>query len=359
MSAQIILKDPAIPLGSTVLVTGVNGLLGSHIANQFLAAGYNVRGTVRSAEKNSWMRAFFKERYANVNFELCEVRDMAVDGSFDEAVRGCSGVIHTTSSITLQTPEPEPAISENTKTVLTCLESATAEKSVKRFVLTSSAWAISAPRSNTDFVVSAKDWNEQSIQDAYAVGTPASNPMTIFMGAKTIAEKESWKFVKDRKPAFVLNTVNPDTVFGAVLDPEHQGMPSTSGLIRMLFKGQGLDILKFIEPQYFCDAADQARLHVGALIHPSAANERFVGHADRWNWNDILKMFREWYPDEKFPADMDLGKDISTVEDARSLELLKDVYGQDGWTSLEHSIRLNVDSFVKADVKDQNAMFGT
>lgn len=41
-------------------------------------------------------------------------------------------------------------------------------------------------------------------------------------------------------------------------------------------------------------------------------------------YSDILKMFQEWYPDRDFSADMELGKDVSIVDDARSLELLKD-----------------------------------
>lgn len=361
MSSTVHLREPAIPFGSTVLVTGVNGLVGSHIADQLLAAGYNVRGTVRSAQKNLWMPIFFKERYdsASVTFELCEVGDMAVEGCFDQAVKGCSGVLHTTSSINLRCTEPEPAILENIQTVLTCLRSAAAEKSVKRFVLTSSAWAIASPKSNIEFVVSSRNWNDEAIKDAYAMGTPASNGLSIFMAGKTLAERECWNFVKERKPGFVFNTVHPATLFGAILSPENQGIPSTPGLVRMLFKGQGLDILRFIHPQYHCDCADVGRLHVATLIHPSAAGERFLGHSERWNWNDILSMFREWYPDKEFPDNMDLGRDLSIVDDARSLQLLKDVYEQVGWKSLRHSIRLNVDSFITGPVKEENAMFGT
>ena len=37
--------------GKTVLVTGITGFVGSHVALSALRAGYNVRGAVRSLEK--------------------------------------------------------------------------------------------------------------------------------------------------------------------------------------------------------------------------------------------------------------------------------------------------------------------
>lgn len=351
MSPPIILKTPAIPVGSTVLVTGVNGLIASHIADQLLLAGYNVRGTVRNLERCAWMTSFFANRYASaiVKFELVQVPDMSMPGCFDNAVHGCAGVIHTTSSVEMQATSPEPTISNNTKTVMTCLESAAKEPSMKRFVLTSSAWAVSSPQPDISFTVSPRDWNEQAIEDAYATGTPASNGMSIFMAGKTLAEKECWKFIQERRPSFVFNAVLPDTTFGSVLNPEHQGIPSTAGLVRMLFEGQGLDMLRWIQPQYLIDTIDCARLHVAALIHPGVKSERLLGHAEPWNWNDLLDIFRKRFPGRTFPEDMQLGRDISTVENEGSVKLLREVYGQERWTSLEESVSANVASFLDRD----------
>lgn len=45
MSGESATDGGAAPL---VLVTGVSGFLGAHCAQQLLAAGYRVRGTVRS-----------------------------------------------------------------------------------------------------------------------------------------------------------------------------------------------------------------------------------------------------------------------------------------------------------------------
>lgn len=91
------LDNLAVPKGSTVLVTGANGLLGSHIAKQYLEYGYKVRGTVRDPAKNSWLVDAFEKRYGKGQFELFQTLDMVSEGAFDEAVKGMSIFEHATS----------------------------------------------------------------------------------------------------------------------------------------------------------------------------------------------------------------------------------------------------------------------
>ncbi|OBT87729.1 hypothetical protein VE02_04067 [Pseudogymnoascus sp. 03VT05] len=63
------LDNAVIPKGSLVLVTGANGLMGSHVAKQFLEYGY-------------------KKDYGKDRFELVQVDDLTAKGAFDEAVKG-------------------------------------------------------------------------------------------------------------------------------------------------------------------------------------------------------------------------------------------------------------------------------
>ena len=79
---------PAIPPGSLVLVTGANGFIGSHVADQFLAAGYRVRGTVRSESKGLWLKELFDKKYSSGKFEIAIVPDMTLKGAFDDATEG-------------------------------------------------------------------------------------------------------------------------------------------------------------------------------------------------------------------------------------------------------------------------------
>jgi nucleoside-diphosphate-sugar epimerase len=79
-----------IPPGATILVTGVNGLIGSHVADQLLKRGYHVRGAVRDVEKNKWLAEYFEEQYKDAKFELVAVPDMTAEGCYDEVVDGVS-----------------------------------------------------------------------------------------------------------------------------------------------------------------------------------------------------------------------------------------------------------------------------
>jgi nucleoside-diphosphate-sugar epimerase len=82
------MSSTAIPKGSTVLITGVNGYIASHVADQVIAAGYRVRGTVRSDSKGELMTEVYEKRHGPGKFEFVVVPDMGVDHAFDDAVKG-------------------------------------------------------------------------------------------------------------------------------------------------------------------------------------------------------------------------------------------------------------------------------
>ena len=78
----------ALEPGKLILVTGVNGLIGSHVADQLLERGYRVRGVVRDVTKVDWLTEFFCERHKNASFELVSVPDMTTEGCYDDAAKG-------------------------------------------------------------------------------------------------------------------------------------------------------------------------------------------------------------------------------------------------------------------------------
>jgi nucleoside-diphosphate-sugar epimerase len=82
------MSSTTIPKGSTVLITGVNGYIASHVADQVITAGYRVRGTVRSEAKGELMTEVYEKRHGPGKFESVVVPEMTVGHAFDDAVKG-------------------------------------------------------------------------------------------------------------------------------------------------------------------------------------------------------------------------------------------------------------------------------
>lgn len=278
----------AVPKGSTVLVTGVNGLLGSHTADQFLEHGYKVRGTVRDTEKNAWLQALFDKKYGKGSFELFKVSDLTAEGAFDEAVKGMlsteefiiradhrtgtSIVAHSASIVTFAA-DPNAVIPPAIAFALNALKSAYKEASVKRFVLTSSSSAaiVSDPAA-PGVEVTEDSWSEAAVKAAWA--DPPYNQDrggVVYAASKTESEQAVWKYHKEnrnKRPDLVVNTgeilsdcdtacsygiltlsVLPNFNFGKSLDPVNQGYASSSALPVALWQGQVTPFHHMIVPR--------------------------------------------------------------------------------------------------------------
>jgi nucleoside-diphosphate-sugar epimerase len=81
-------SESAIPKGSTVLVTGANGFIGSHVADQLLLAGYKVKGTVRSEDKGKLIAETFEKRHGKDAFSYVVMEDMSAEGAFHNVMKG-------------------------------------------------------------------------------------------------------------------------------------------------------------------------------------------------------------------------------------------------------------------------------
>jgi nucleoside-diphosphate-sugar epimerase len=85
-----------LPKMPTVLITGINGFVAVHTAVKYLENGWNVRGTVRSADKGDKALALpvFKQYKDKIDYVIVE--DL-IKGDFNEALKGVDAIAHCAS----------------------------------------------------------------------------------------------------------------------------------------------------------------------------------------------------------------------------------------------------------------------
>jgi len=261
--------------------------------------------------------------------------DQLMVEAFNEALKEVSGVVHVASNTSLST-KPADVIDPVVKATLSILQSASKQPSVKSFVLTSSIAAAVLPPSTIEFDVGGGSWNQESVDKAYSLpDDDIFKSMHIYSASKALGEQAAWKFVKEQKPGFVLNTILPGANFGPILDPEQ---PATlAGALRDTFLGKP-SFFQSLRPQWFVDVRDDALLHVRVLTCPPPGGERVYAVAAPFNYNDVLHTFRKLYPGKSFPEDIEgLARDLTRYDNKLGTELLG------SWIGLEDCIKANTE----------------
>ncbi|GES57883.1 NAD dependent epimerase/dehydratase [Aspergillus terreus] len=327
----------ALPPGSRILVTGANGYLASHVAEQLLTLGYLVRGTVRAPKP--WLDQYFDERYRKGMFESVIVPSFEDKYIINRVLDDVDGVVHLASDLTFST-DPEAVIPWVVQATVGILEEAAKRSSVKRVVLVSSSSATymlnPAPEGRT---IHADTWNEEAVRLAWDEQTPLDKKgMAVYAASKTEGERQSWKWVQEHRHSFVFNTVLPSFSVGRILHPEIFG--STMGWTRKLLEGDPAAFSKFPE-QWFVDVEDVARLCIIGLLDINVKSERLFGFAGQANWTDVVRMLRELRPNNQRipnPPQNEKRDNTRVVPRDRAEQLLKNFYGQAAWTPIRHSL---------------------
>jgi nucleoside-diphosphate-sugar epimerase len=249
---------------STVLVTGGSGFIGSHCLLQLLAAGHQVRTTVRTLGREADVRAMLKVGGAEPGDRLNFVEaDLEKDAGWPAAVAGCDYVLHVASPFPPSLPQHEDELivpaREGTLRVLRAARDA----GVKRVVLTSSFTAIGYGQQPQQAPFNEANWTNPNAADVQP-----------YVKSKTLAERAAWDFIAYEGRDLQLSVVNPVGVFGPVLGPDY----STSILlVQRLMDGA----LPGVPKIYFgvVDVRDVADLHIRAMTDPAAKGERFLAVA--------------------------------------------------------------------------------
>ncbi|WP_431878619.1 SDR family oxidoreductase [Amycolatopsis sacchari] len=265
--------------GESVLVTGGSGFVGAHCILRLLDAGYTVRTTVRSPEREEHVRGLLRAGGAEPGEALgFAYADLTSDEGWATAVRGCDYVLHVASPFPATVPRHEDDLIVPARDGALRVLRAARDAGVRRVVLTSSFAAMSYGHGGIDRTFTEQDWTNV---DGAGVSAYAKS--------KTLAERAAWDFVDREGASLELAVVNPVGVLGPVLGAE---VSTSSTLIQRLLNRElpALPRLSFA----LVDVRDVADLHVRAMTDPAAQGERFLAVAGETLWiADIARVLRD------------------------------------------------------------------
>lgn len=276
----------------TLLITGASGYLGGHLIKAALEKGYNVRATARSDSSAKKIAAQFPQSAAQLSYAI--VPDITNFKSYEQALRGISGVVHSASPFVLK-PEDnikdllEPAIQGS----LAILKAAQQwGDSVKRIVVTSSHASVCdlSKGKRPGYVYNEKDWNPVTFEEA-----STADGVVAYCASKAVAERAMWDWMTENRPNFDLVTVTPPWIFG----PYATELTTTKHLsesIQILY-----DLLKAEDiPPFdfggFADVREVAAAHILSFETPEAGGHRFwVGQ--NFNYQTAVDAARTQLPE--------------------------------------------------------------
>src|ERR1700731_831726 len=146
---------------SIVLVTGGSGFIGSHCILQLVAAGHEVRTTVRSLNREPDVRAMLKQGGAEVGARLSFfAADLENDQGWPQAVAGCDYVLHVASPFPANIPKHEDELIVPARHGALRVLRASRDAGVKRVVLTSSFAAIGYGHKSQTTPFNETNWTE-------------------------------------------------------------------------------------------------------------------------------------------------------------------------------------------------------
>jgi len=268
-----------------VLVTGATGFIAQHCMLQLLEAGYEVRGTARSANRAADVVAILSPHLSDAargRLDALEVvaADLTRDDGWRGAVEGCRFVMHIAS------PLPKGVVKDENELIVPARDGAlrvlraSHDAGVERVVLTSSLSAIIYGNDRSHLFTEA-DWSNL---DGKRIGA--------YDKSKTIAERASWEYmetIKDSSP-MELVAINPGLVLGPLLSSD---CGTSAEMVKRILdhKVPAIPNIGFAT----VDVRDVASAHVTAMVSPNAVGQRFICAEANHSMMEIAEILKTRY----------------------------------------------------------------
>ncbi|KAK2452365.1 alcohol dehydrogenase (NADP(+)) [Trifolium repens] len=275
-------------LSETVCVTGAAGFIGSWLVMRLIERGYMVRATVRDPDNMKKVKHLLELPGANSRLSLWKA-DLDKEGSFDEAIKGCTGVFHVATPMDFESKDPENEMIKPTiNGVLDIMKACLKAKTVRRLVFTSSAGTVNVTKNQK------LSWDENCWSDVEFCRRAKMTGWMYFV-SKTLAEQEAWKFAKEHNMDFI--TIIPPLVVGPFLSPSMP--PSLITALSPITGNEGH--YSIIKQGQFVHLDDLCEAHIFLFEHLEVEG-RYICCACEANIHHIAKLINAKYPEYNVPT---------------------------------------------------------
>ncbi|XP_061969052.1 dihydroflavonol 4-reductase-like [Populus nigra] len=284
----------------TVCVTGASGFIGSWLIMRLLEKGYAVRATVRDPDNMKKVKHLLELPKASTHLTLWKA-DLSVEGSYDEAIQGCTGVFHVATPMDFESKDPENEVIKPTiNGVLDIMRACANSKTVRKIVFTSSAGTVDVEEKRKP-VYDESCWSDLDfVQSIKMTGW-------MYFVSKTLAEQAAWNFAKENNLDFI--SIIPTLVVGPFI---MQSMPPSLLTALSLITGNEAHY-GILKQGHYVHLDDLCMSHIFLYENPKAEG-RYICNSDDANIHDLAKLLREKYPEYNVPAKFkDIDENLACV----------------------------------------------
>ncbi|OAV86218.1 hypothetical protein PTTG_02747 [Puccinia triticina 1-1 BBBD Race 1] len=283
------------PQPQKVLITGISGFVGAHVAKTFLDNGWEVIGTVRSAEKGESLLDLpgFSSFAKDGKIKFAVVEDIS-KADFNPILCGVDALAHTASPFHFDGKKFSDYAGPAIEGTLNVLKAAQGFPRIKAVVVTSSFVSVvdhtEPPEKQGGRVYSEADW----LPITYEAADASTDSSLWYCASKKLAEEAAWR-VKEAGAPWNLATICPPMIFGPVIHTENlSGLNESSRQLYDLFAGNTHGEVPPTRFPCLSDVRDVAEAHYQAISR--MASGRFIVASGVYDNQRIVDTIRQKIP---------------------------------------------------------------